>query len=300
MTNGQQTPLDPVQLCQRNARRLGIHDVVVAGDPGCGAALVSNIVYELGFGYLDPYTEVLNEDGTVRGTLDMLSGYRQRLSATAGQAGEQPKPAGQLGTRFPRRFVKTHLYPEHYAGVPLGGTVLLVRDPRDSIYSSYKWFCGFSGSFWPGAKGTDGQATFAEFLDRRRSGDGETPVTGWARFNECWLDAASSFGRFAVVRYEELKSNPVGAITGLLTTLGVDAPLDVVTRAAERSSFDAMRTREEEAAKAEGESKSSSARIMRRGKVGEWREWYGSDGLAERFADPVLVQAAARFGYTLE
>lgn len=299
MTNRTQTELDPIQLCQRNARRLGKHDVVVAGDPGCGAALVSNIVYELGLRYLDPYSEVLDEDGIVQDTLDNLSDYRQRLPATASNGGSQLRPSGQLGARFPRRFVKTHLYPEHYAGVPLSGAILLVRDPRDSIYSSYKWFCGFSGSFWPGAKGTDGHATFDEFLDRRRSGDGETPITGWARFSEGWLDAAPSFGRFAVVRYEELKSNPVGAITGLLATLGVSAPLDVVAQAAERSSFDAMRVREEEAARAEGASKASTARIMRRGKVGEWREWYGSDGLAERFADPVLVQAAARFGYTL-
>lgn len=295
--NTASSPTDPVTLCERNVRRLGERDIVVAGDPGCGAALVSNIVFELGFDYLDPYTEVLNEDGSVQMTDERLSYYRERLPATAGhgQAEAAQRQPGHDG----RRFVKTHLYPEHFRDVPLCGAVLLVRDPRDSVYSSYKWFSGFSKSWWPGMSSAKGEMAFADFLSRRRRGDGETPVSGWARFSEGWLDAAPMFGRFALLRFEDLKTNPVGTITGLLATFGISAPLGVVRTAAERSTFDAMRVREEEASAAEGDSGASSARIMRRGKVGEWREWYGDEGIAERFSDPALHSAAARFGYDL-
>ncbi len=295
MTDEMATAMDPVTLCERNVQRLGKRDIVVAGDPGCGAALVSNIVFELGFDYLDPYTEVLGDDGSVQVPQDRLDYYRQRLSATTGPdpAAGHPRPPASS------RFVKTHLYPRLFDGVPLGGAVLLVRDPRDSIYSSYKWFCGFSGSWWPGASWSSEKATFAEFLDRRRRGDGETPISGWVRFNESWLDASAAFPRFAVVRFEDLKANPVGAVTAMLAALGLEAPLDVVIRAIERSSFEAMREREDEVSAAEGDSQTGGARIMRRGKIGEWREWIGQEGLVDRFADPRLRATANRFGYGL-
>lgn len=291
-SNTTSAPIDPVTLCERNVRRLSDRDIVVAGDPGCGAALVSNIVHELGFDYLDPYTEVLNEDGSLQVTDERLSYYRRRLPATA--AG---KAAADGDDRL--RFVKTHLYCDRFAGVPLRGAVLLVRDPRDAVYSSYKWFCGFSDSWWPDPSHTRGKLTFTDFLSRRRRGDGETPISGWARFSEGWLDAAPMFDRFAVVRFEDLKANAVGTITALLATFGHSLPLDLVAAAAERSSFDAMRAREDAVSASEAHSATSGARIMRRGKVGEWREWYEADGIAERFSDPALHAVAARFGYDL-
>lgn len=315
-SNTTSSSIDPVTLCERNVRRLSQRDIVVAGDPGCGAALVSNIVYELGFDYLDPYTEVLNEDGSVQMTDERLSYYRQRLPATAGNgnaagdsriagdgktAGDgRTVPAGRPPNPDRLRFVKTHLYSDRFAGVPLRGAIVLVRDPRDSVYSSYKWFCGFSESWWPGSPTAGGkEMTLTEFLGRRRRGDGETPVSGWARFSEGWLDSAPMFDRFAVVRFEDLKTNPVGTITALLATFGYSVPLDIVAAAAERSSFDSMRAREDEVSAGEGPSAANDARIMRRGKVGEWREWYGADGIADHFSDPKLHAVAARFGYDL-
>jgi len=38
---------------------------------------------------------------------------------------------------------------------------------------------------------------------------------------------------------------------------------------------------------------------MRRGKVGEWREWLETEGMAGRFADADLIVTAAQFGYDL-
>lgn len=283
---------DPVALHRQNVRLLGERDIVVAGDPGAGNALIGNIALELGFGYLDPYTEVVAEDGSSTPAENRMS-YRQRMAATAA------RDEGAVAGRGARRFVKTHLYPDLFSGVPLGGAILLVRDPRDTIYSGYKWFRGFSESWWQDVADTQGKSTFLDYLGGTRIGDGRSPVTGWTAFYENWLNAAGHLGKFAVVRFEDLKSDPVATVTAMLAAFGLTAPVDRITRAVELSSFDAMRSHEDKVSEAEGDARTSGARIMRRGKVGEWREWIGEPGLAEYFADPELIATAARFGYEL-
>jgi hypothetical protein len=296
MTKNPVAGWDPVTLHKRNVRLLGDRDIVVAGDPGAGNALIGNIVLELGFDYLDPYTEVVTEDGSSVPAENQLS-YRERMAATAvrDRAATEKSPA----ERASRRFVKTHLYPDIFSGVPLGGAILLVRDPRDTIYSGYKWFRSFSESWWHDVSDTRGKSTFIDFLNGRRIGDGRTPVSGWTAFYENWLHAAQSFDRFTVVRFEDVKTNPVATVTAMLAAFGLTAPADRITRAVELSSFDAMRIHEDKVAAAEDDLRIKRVRIMRRGQIGEWREWIGGPGLAEQFDNPELLAAAARFGYDL-
>ena len=287
---------DPVKLHRHNARLLSERDIVVAGDPGAGNALVGNIVLELGLDYLDPYTEVVETDGSSSPAQSRAS-YRQRMAATAARDGASaavPSPGGGAG-----RFVKTHLYSDVFDGVPLRGAILLVRDPRDTIYSGYKWFRGFSESWWQDVSDTEGKSTLADYLNGHRIGDGRTPVAGWTAFHEDWLDAAPKLDRFAIVRFEDLKLNPVGTVTAMLAAFGLTPSVADIRRAAERSSFDAMRSHEDEVSEAGGDARTKDARIMRRGKIGEWREWIGGPGIAEHFEDPQLVATAARFGYDL-
>lgn len=298
MTQESVRAMNPWEQARLNAKSLGEHDIVVAGDPGAGAALISNIVYELGFGYLDPYIETPAEQGTERAAPGQLTYYRQRLLATGSANRAAPhRPAGHDHQH--RRFIKTHFYPEVFANAALNAAVLLVRDPRDTIYSSYKWFTSFGGSWIPDSFEAIGELTYAAFLDRVRIGDGERSIPGWARFYRSWLDAAPAFSKFAVVRFEDLKAQPVGAITAMLAALGLVVPPDLIAQAAERSSFGAMRAREDEVSATEGEA-TREARIMRRGKVGEWREWITEDGMVERFAHPDLIATAARFGYEVK
>ncbi|MEU1118722.1 MULTISPECIES: sulfotransferase domain-containing protein [unclassified Streptomyces] len=291
--------LRPDELARRSARLLGERDIVVAGDPGSGQALVANIVHELGFEYLDPYVESPDErDGAAQAVEAQLEYYRKRLAATSerdhasGPGADGPAGGGPDA----RRFIKTHFYPEVFADSAVNSAILVVRDPRDTIYSSYKWFSSFGGSWIPDAADMIGKLTYPDFLDRVRLGDGEPSIPGWARFYRSWLEAAPEFSKFAVVRFEDLKSHPVGAITAMLAALGLAVAPEVVARAAERSSFKAMRAREDAASADEGET-TKNARIMRRGQVGEWREWIGEGDLAERFAHPALTATAARFGY---
>src|SRR5579859_2569001 len=104
----------PWEQARRNAKALNGHDIVVAGDPGAGAALISNIVYELGYDYLDPYVTLPDAGGTAQSG---LAYYRQRLVATAGEGRSAPEGPLLPGGAY-RRFIKTHFYPEVFAGVP--------------------------------------------------------------------------------------------------------------------------------------------------------------------------------------
>lgn len=290
MSNDPVAGWDPNRLHRHNARLLGERDVVVAGDPGAGNALVGNIVQELGLDYLDPYTEVLTEDGSAA-PAENHTGYRQRMAATAArdQAGATRGSA--------RRFVKTHLYPDVFEGVPLGGVLLLVRDPRDTVYSGYKWFRGFSESWWQDEENLEGKSTFGDYLRGSRIGDGRTPVAGWTAFHERWLSAADQFRRFAVVRFEDLKREPIATVTAFLAAFGLTASAEQIAEATRRSSFEAMRAHEDRTIESSGDARTSSARIMRRGAIGEWHEWIGQPGIAEVFADKQLSAIAARFGY---
>jgi hypothetical protein len=294
-TNSPVAGWDPVALYQENIQLLGERDIAVAGDPGAGNALVGNIVLELGFEYLDPYTESVTDDGSPAPEQSQLS-YRRRMSATSVRDKTAVlAPAGPDG----HRFIKTHMPPDRFDGVPLGGALLLVRDPRDTIYSGYKWFRGFSESWWENAESTKNKSTFADFLHGTRIGDGRTPVAGWTAFYEQWLDAAPDLDRFAVVRFEDLKTSPVATVTAMLATFGLTAPVDRIERAVALSSFDVMRSHEDTMVAADGDTRTQNARIMRRGRIGEWQEWIDGQGIAEQFTDPDLIATAARFGYDL-
>jgi hypothetical protein len=147
---------DPFELHQFNIKRIREGDVMIATYPGSGCSLITNILTELGFAHFDPYTEVLDANGAAIVLPGMLP-YRSRLAAvaTADVAGHADGPG--------IRFVKNHLPPRHFAGASFGGAVLLVRDPRDAVYSSYRYFREFARFWWPD---TDkGQGTFEEYMD---------------------------------------------------------------------------------------------------------------------------------------
>ncbi|QKV97189.1 sulfotransferase domain-containing protein [Streptomyces sp. NA02950] len=286
---------DPVKLHKENVRMLGEQDVVVAAYPGSGNALLGNILMELGFAHLDPYTERVAESGDAQVITETVD-YRRRLSAVDAHDRRtnsvRPK-AGEL------RFCKNHLPPQDFTDVPLAGAVLLVRDPRDAIHSSYHWFRSFVSMWLPGSD--KGKGAFEEFLDGLGIND-EPPIQGWVDLYRSWHDALPGLRRSAVVRFEDLKADPTAVTLRLLSAFGLTRSPEAVARAVERSDYVRMRAHEDRVA-AQGVQDRGSAgcppRIMRRGKVGEWREWYGDETLAARFRHPELVTVASRFGYQL-
>jgi hypothetical protein len=282
---------------RQNIRKLGPRDVPIAAYPGSGNSLIGNILLELGLDYVDPYSEELGDDGTTRVVPDWAA-YRTRLPATA--ARDDVPAAAEPATADQPRFFKNHLFPQEYTESSVRGAVLLVRDPRDAVYSSYRWFRSFSPYWIPDRP--KGQGSFGEFLDGIGIND-EPPVSHWAAFNATWLDALPRFATSLVITFEELKADTVGVTTRLLENFGIPVDPEAVEKAVSRSSFDAMRSHEDRAAAAQEAGQvptgAEPPRINRRGKVGEWREWYGDPALAERFREPDVVRTAARFGYRL-
>jgi Sulfotransferase domain len=275
---------------QNNAARLGAGDVVVATVPGSGSSLLATLVIELGFQHLDQYFNVLHEDGTVETDLSAFSGLRTRMSGYAGlDSGVKPQPADQRA-----RFFRCHLPPDGFDLGALHGVVLLVRDPRDATHSLYQ-FLGKLAARIPGATAP---ASFAEFLEG--SGiSGTPPVRAWTDVYRSWLDVRTAVRRFAVLHFADLKTRPTEAVTELLATLELEVDPATIARAVERSSFETMRAHEDRIAPTLPEADGPDLRMMRRGKVNEWQEWFTSQ-MERYFCDADLITVARQLGYAME
>jgi hypothetical protein len=292
LKSGNAGTTDPVELHRLNIKRTRTCDVMIAAYPSSGSMLISNILTELGFPHVDPYSEVLDADGTATVIPDMVP-YRSRYAATA--AADAAGHAGGSGLRF----VKNHQPSRHIAGLSVGGAVLLVRDPRDAIYSSYRYFHNFARFWWP--DGDKAQGTFGEYLDGLGVND-EPPIQGWVDFYRAWYATLPTLPRHAIVRFEDLKADPVAVVADLLRSLDVPRPEASINRAVERSSFEYMRAHEKQIVAGQavdGASVADRSLVMQRGKVNEWREWFDDSPLAARFLGPELVEVARLFGYRL-
>ncbi len=91
-------------------------------------------------------------------------------------------------------------------------------------------------------------------------------------------------------------ARPQEAMRDLLRTVDLDVGEDELNAAIERSSYDAMRAHED--AMARNDVSRPAARIMRKGKVDEWKSWM-TPTLAEQFDDERLRAVAWQFGYTV-
>jgi hypothetical protein len=272
---------------QKNAELLGAGDIVVATVPGSGSSLFSTLVLELGFQHLDQYFNMLQEDGTVQ-TDQNFSSIRKRMS------GYSEVDSGTTRSWDERaRFFRCHLQPDLFDLGALHGAVLLVRDPRDAAHSLYQFLGKMAGRM----AGAPEALSFPEFLDNPGF-NGALPVRAWTDLYRGWLDARPSLRHFAVVQFADLKLRPVEAVTDMLAQLELPVSPETITRAVDRSSFESMRAHEDKVATTLAESDAPDLRMMRRGKVNEWREWFTPD-LARRFADDELIRVADQLGFHL-
>ncbi|WP_327299409.1 sulfotransferase domain-containing protein [Streptomyces sp. NBC_01197] len=211
-------------LYQENIAELGEQDIVVASIGGSGQSLLGNILLELGLNYADPYIDALSADGTSH-PVPAYADYRSRLSATDQNTwleSDQERP------RWPR-FVKTHLAPEFLTPRPLLGAWILIRDPRDSLYSWYKFRTDFAKD------PLDLRSrTFEEWLEQPGP-TGINRLDDWSSFYEAWGSALPHFQRTTVTTFEDLKNDPVAALQKNLNDLAVRAQEADITRAVDRS-----------------------------------------------------------------
>lgn len=272
-------------LYRENINRLGNQDILVASIGGSGQSFLGNILLELGLNYADAYTEVLNTDGTTAPE-PAYADYRSRLAATAKRDGDTALPK----RRWPR-FVKTHLTPKFSTERPLQGVWVLVRDPRDALYSWYNFRINFAKDPLDLRAGS-----FEQWLDQ--SGPtGVSRLEDWGNFYDQWADAREDFQRTTVTTFEDLKTAPISSMRAALEELDVEVPEPDLLRAVENSSFTAMRTHEGEQHEAARDTHDASkARIMRSGTANEWKSWM-TPSLQEKISAMHLSGAARRYGY---
>jgi hypothetical protein len=273
-------------LYRQNITRLGQHDILIASSGGAGQAIVGNVLLELGLNYVDAYTEELLPGGLSQARAEHTA-YRQRLAATY----RRDSASGPAFRQLWPRFVKTHYPAEVFASCELGGVWFLIRDPRDALYSLYRWRHSFAEVPWDVVPDT-----FEEWL-ANKSFDGDYPVEDWTSYYLDWFPLAQRYPAMAVSRFEDLKAKPLETFRNALRTFGVEVPESELREAIDFSSFESMRAHED-AVNASG-GQDSGQRMVRQGKTDGWREWMTRE-LAGRFSSARTKALAARFGYAVE
>jgi hypothetical protein len=266
-------------LYRHNVARLGKDDVVIASHGGSGQSLIGNILSELGLNYVDAYTEVLEDDGRAVAA-GVHTAYRSHLASQHAKDTSHGEP-----TRLWPRFVKTHHPPVVFDGATFGGVWILVRDPRDAIYASYRWRAEFAEEEWDHVPDT-----FVEWL-RGRGDFSESPVADWSAFYASWAERARECENIDMLRFEDLKTRPTDVVSAALRRLGIDVDQERVRRAADASSFTKMRAHEDRVAR-------SGSRVMRAGRTAGWQDWMTPE-LTRYFSDGRLWLAARRYGYDI-
>ncbi|MFI9229910.1 sulfotransferase domain-containing protein [Streptomyces rimosus] len=273
-------------LYQENISRMGERDILIASIGGSGQSFLGNILLELGLNYADAYTEELHTDGTCS-PAPAYADYRSHLAATTQRDGS----AFTDTARWPR-FVKTHLTPGFFAHRPLQGVWILIRDPRDALYSWYNFRIHFAKDPLDIRAGS-----FEEWLDQPGP-NGVSRLEDWADFYEQWAEARTGFSVTTVSTFEELKRAPEQALRAALGDLDVTVTDSDLQQAIERSSFSVMRAHEESHSSDRGKGAVSATRLMRSGTPDEWQGWI-TPSLQEKFAGPSVTATAQRYGYRM-
>lgn len=262
-----------------NMRFLREGDILVPSIGGAGSSLLGNLFLELGLNYTDPCKEVLLPDGLSVPPDDAITRRVRTGTATAKNR--------TLRRRWPR-FGKTHLPAEEFDEYTFGGVLMLIRDPRDALYSWHQYHLGFAEMEWE--KVDD---SFDDFL-RRPFFSGPPPIENWCSFYEGWTRRAQRCRHSAVIRFEDLKHDPTRAMREVLAAIGVQVPVEDLRRAVQCSSYEVMRAHEDTVAQSDSDGR--EARVMRSGNVEGWKEWM-TPQLMSYFLDERLRSVARQFGY---
>jgi hypothetical protein len=145
-------------------------------------------------------------------------------------------------------------------------SLLLVRDPRDTLVSSY---------FQAGKRRGVYTGEISEFVRDPRFG-----IEKLARWNLMWAELAQALPRFGIVSYEALHRDPGAALLGVARLLGSNPSEAAVAAAVDAGRIDVMRARERRGeygaaygkALTPADPADSQSYKVRRGVVGGYRE----------------------------
>lgn len=174
------------------------------------------------------------------------------------------------------RLVRTH---EHWRE-EYRRPIYLVRHVGDVAVSYYHWLP------WLPPEYVSFKTFLGWFLEGRVDAYG-----AWTDHVTGWLDSGADP---YVVRYEDLRADPVATLEGILNWLDLCPPRHEVDAAVANNTLDAMKSKERATRQPP---RRSRGQFVRQGSVGGHREWFDVEDLAflcER-TGPVLT----RLGYTL-
>jgi hypothetical protein len=192
-------------------------------------------------------------------------------------------------------FMKIHdAYTEVADNTPLipaeatGGALYFIRNPLDVAVS----FAHHSGWKYDTSISSMADDTFA-FCGRpdRLQNQLRQKLLSWSNHILSWVDSA----RFpvCVLRYEDMKLQPLETFTKAVRFAGLDQTREQIQKALGFSSFDLVQQQEE--AKGFQEKSAASSRFFRKGKVGSWREELSEEQARQIVRDHREVMR--RFGY---
>lgn len=285
-----------------NRALLGPDDVVLAAHPGSGASWIAGLLIHLGVFYASGHEELLLDrhgQRTRRWVEDAPRALPElgpaRGEERSGRAGrpvigivDQQRHLPALidrdrinpDYREPCRVIKTNQAAVGWA--PPNRVLLLVRDGRDAVLSLYHNLKSFSGLDVP---------LFDYLSGNRRAW--LLPAVSWGFSCLSWVGATPP-ERLHVLRFESCRERPLEEFGALLAFLGVQRTRAEIEHAIEQSSYAAMRRAESAAIEQHGAT-IGRARVLRRGKVGEWREVYTEEML--RTFRGLPRRALEHFGY---
>lgn len=119
----------------------------------------------------------------------------------------------------------------------------------------------------------------------------------WADHVRYWLDSdIARRGDLHVVRYEDLRSDSIARVRGVVEHLRIRRSDEEIARAVHDNALDRMRTKEGRAPSSEVKTHATGEPFVGQGGIGSWRSKLSSEDVAllDRFAHDELV----RLGYT--
>lgn len=176
------------------------------------------------------------------------------------------------------RFLSSHT--SFFPGLPR--VIYVVRDGRDALVSFYRYTTKRKKRMSKGAEGEE--IGFPEFFQRYYRGEYHSI---WHHHVESWLDTGREVmgGRLLVVRFEEMKADPVGALGEVMRFSGKRFDKTEIERAVEQTDLDKVREIEKrrwQEMGLGGPDKDSS--FYGRGKSGTWEEYF-TDEMMDEFLE---------------
>lgn len=148
-------------------------------------------------------------------------------------------------------------------------TILLVRDPRDAIYSLYRRNYASVLGFLPYLNRPDEWPHHFPGLFQL------PPFETYAYFSKYWLAMASHMP-VKLIRFEDIKQHPEQALDKVLEFIGISRPTEAIQQAIESSGFESARKAMAAMERATG----TEFKTVRKAQPGEWRSTYSCDALA--------------------